>query len=227
MDQKVLAKACDTLGWKYSIQGDILMVTDAGQKENLHGEFVLVVQGNYVSFNRFYLREGAEKVEQLRETFNLLNVEYAENAVRKAFEEEGFTVENDSLQDAFTPVGSTVDRPAPRRGGRFLIHDQLKGKVIRNLIATGVTRIPDETEPVAVIRFSILEDGTVISDSNYIPRDVHDYADHAMLNLDRVFGTKRREGREIRRKRIPAEYRDKAYCSPKNKSLAMQVEKVF
>ena len=219
MNQEVLAKACDTLGWKYTRQGEVFTVTDAGQQENLHGEFVLAIRGNTVDFNRFYLRDGAEKVQQLRETFNRLNIEYAEHAVRRAFEEEGFTVQDDPLQDALTPAGTAVDQPVFASRSRYT-HDQLKGKIVRNLVATGVTRLPEETEPVIVIRFSILDDGTVVSDSNYIPRDVHDRADYAMASLDLFFGSKRREGYEIRRKRIPEAYRDKAYCSPKRKSLA-------
>lgn len=222
MDQNLLADACDQLGWMYKRLDDTFMVTyTGGQREVFFGEPLLVVRGNYVSVNRFHPHDAAEKVEQLREAFYRLNVEYAEQAVRKAFEQEGFTVENDSLQDALTPVGTVVDQPESRFRGRHA-HDGRQGRIVRNLVATGVTRIPDETEPIAVIRFSILDDGTVVSDSNYIPRDVHDDADQAMLTLDRMFGSQRREGLEIRRKKIPPAYRDKAFCSPKNKTHAKE-----
>ncbi len=167
-----------------------------------------------MTFNRFYLRDGAEKVQQLRETFKRLVVEYADDGSGRRLKKKVSLVQDDPLQDALTPVGTAVDQPAFASRSRYT-HDQLKGKIVRNLVATGVTRLPEETEPVIVIRFSILDDGTVVSDSNYIPRDVHDRADYAMASLDLFFGSKRREGYEIRRKRIPEAYRDKAYCSPK------------
>ncbi|MBK7938106.1 MAG: hypothetical protein IPJ82_13885 [Lewinellaceae bacterium] len=227
MDHDVLAKACDTLGWKYVQSTDTFTVTDAGQEEDLHGEFVLMVQGNHVMYNRFYMSDGAEKLQQLREVFKRLVVEYADEGIRQAFEKEGFLVEEDPLPEADmnTPARPVSGLWAARRS-RYA-HDQLTGKIVRNLRITGTTRLPDETEPVAVIRFSIREDGTAVSDSNYIPRDVHNHADHAMETLDRLFGSRRREGYEIRRKRIPEAYRDKAYCSPKNKEHVQKLEQVF
>lgn len=41
MNQEVLKKACDELGWKYVLQNGELIVTDVNQKENVRGEYVL------------------------------------------------------------------------------------------------------------------------------------------------------------------------------------------
>jgi hypothetical protein len=62
------------------------------------------------------------------------------------------------------------------------------------------------------IEFTIKYDGTIVTDSNYIPEDIHLLADKAMEGIDKAFGTIRREGVHIKRKPIPAQYQGKAYC---------------
>lgn len=41
MHVDVLKSACDALGWQYTIQDNILTVSDAKQKSRLYGEFAL------------------------------------------------------------------------------------------------------------------------------------------------------------------------------------------
>jgi hypothetical protein len=62
-----------------------------------------------------------------------------------------------------------------------------------------------------VYKRQIQADGTILTDSNYIPADVHDSADEAMEALEGKMGNKR----AIQPKEIPAHYRHKAYCHPK------------
>jgi len=75
------------------------------------------------------------------------------------------------------------------------------------------TRMPNEIEKRTEIEFIIKFDGTIVTDSNYIPEDIHKLADKAMDAIDKSFGTKRREGIHIKRKSIPAIYQGKTYCS--------------
>ena len=41
MNANVLMAACETLGWKYSLQNNILLVTEVGNDSNFNGEFAL------------------------------------------------------------------------------------------------------------------------------------------------------------------------------------------
>ena len=54
MNRQVLMDACKKLGWKYEIKQDELIVYNANQNTNLHGEYALKVRGNTFSFNNFY-----------------------------------------------------------------------------------------------------------------------------------------------------------------------------
>jgi hypothetical protein len=82
------------------------------------------------------------------------------------------------------------------------------------------SRISEETEKRVEIEFTIKFDGTIVSDSNYIPEDVHKLADKAMEAIDRAFGTTRKEGEQIKRKEIPAKYKNKTYCKAGSKIIA-------
>ena len=77
MNPEALKRACDALGWKYTTNGEDLLVTDLGGKEKLHGEFALKVSGGTVTYNSYYLKNGAELVEELKSVFFPLNVAYA------------------------------------------------------------------------------------------------------------------------------------------------------
>ena len=38
MNQDALKQACDTLGWKYKLENNVLYVTDAKQSSEMYGE---------------------------------------------------------------------------------------------------------------------------------------------------------------------------------------------
>ena len=114
MNKEVLAQACDKLGWKYVFQGEDLLVTDLGGKEQLYGEYALKLSEGTVTYNSYYLQNGQELVEELKSVFFPLNV-----------------------------------------------------------------------------AFSILRDGTVVTDSNYLPDDVNDRAHRSMDQLQELFGRER------------------------------------
>lgn len=44
----------------------------------------------------------------------------------------------------------------------------------------GRSKDKNETEPVAQIKFTILKDGTIVTDSDYLPNDVNERAHDAM-----------------------------------------------
>lgn len=167
MNIEVLKSACDKLGWKYTIssKGE-LMVTDAHQKEKLYGEYVLKVSGNTVTYNSYYLKNGNELVESLQKTFYPLNVEYAKKTVVDAFSKNGFTFKK-------------------------IYGYQTKEEEAERFAMVGYTKLPNEKEKRFEIVFSILKDGTVITDSNYLPDDVNELAHKSMDELQEYFGNKR------------------------------------
>ena len=68
MNVDVLKSACDSLGWKYTIKGSILTISDTNQKQNMYGEYVLQlnISTNQVSFNTYYTTNAVDKVEELQ-----------------------------------------------------------------------------------------------------------------------------------------------------------------
>ncbi len=192
MNQVVLQKACDQLGWKYEIINNELIVLNANQKEDLRGEYLMKVKGDTVSYNSYYMKNATEFVSELQEVFFKLNVCYSKETILKEFESVGFTFKRDY---DFVANNEEVDR----------------------FYMVGYSKIEDEDEKRTEIQFTILNDGTVLSDSNYIPEDIHKLADEAMLKLDAGFGTIRREGIEIKRKDVPERYKTKSFCTVTNK----------
>ena len=166
MNREILKVACDKLGWTYKVQGEDLIVTDAKQKERVYGEYVLKVSGSTVTYNSYYLNNGGQLVAELQSVFFPLNVEYAKKTVISAFKKKGF-----SLQKIynFVPTDEEVDR----------------------FCMVGYTKLEDEKEKRYEIQFSILRDGTVITDSNYLPDDVNELAHSAMDDLQEACGNKR------------------------------------
>lgn len=166
MNQLVLKDACDKLGWSYYLKNGELIVTDAKQKEQVYGEYVLKVSGNTVTYNSYYLSNGGQLVSELQSVFFPLNVEYAKKTVIDAFKKKGFTLKK--LYN-FHPSDEEVDR----------------------FCMVGYTGLPDEKEKRYEIQFSILNDGTVVTDSNYLPDDVNERAHAAMDDVEIAFGNKR------------------------------------
>lgn len=166
MNQEVLKIACDKLGWTYKIVNSELLVTDIKQNVQLYGEFALKVTGDQVIYNSYYLKNGKELIKELQETFFPLNVEYAKNTVISEFQLKGFTLKK--LFDF---------KPTEEERERFCM--------------IGITKLPNETNKRFEVQFSVLKDGTVITDSNYLPDDVNDLAHKAMDEVEKKFGNKR------------------------------------
>lgn len=199
MNQEILKKACENLGWKFELKKEqnsqVLYVYNTNDQANLKGEFALKVSGNTVTYNSFYMKNGRELAKELEKQFYELNIQYAKQTVLNEFEAMGFKYLPDNK---FAPNET----------------EKLKFKMVAH------SKISDETEKRTEIDFTIKFDGTIISDSNYIPEDVHKLADKAMEAIDRSFGNTRKEGEHIKRKEIPLKYKNKAYCKVGNKVIA-------
>ena len=192
MNQEILKKACEKLGWKFEIKKEqetqVLYVFDTNKNTNLHGEFALKVIDNVVTYNSYYMKNGQQLINVLESQFYDLNVVYAKETILREFQAVGFKF----LPDwKFTPTEKEKE----------------KFKMVAS------TKMPNETEKRTEIEFLIKYDGTIVTDSNYIPEDIHRLADKAMDAIDKSFGTKRKEGEQIMRKPIPSIYRGKTYCS--------------
>lgn len=187
LNQAVLIRACQILGWEYDIRDGELIVLSAHQTENLKGEYLLKVRGDTVSYNTYYLKNAKQYVSELQDQFFKLNIAYAKETILKEFESVGFSLKRDF---DFVPTEEEVER----------------------FFMVGYSKMENEDESKIEIQFTILNDGSVLTDSNYIPEDIHKLADEAMLKMDSAFGCKRREGVEITRKEIPVKYQGKTYC---------------
>ena len=163
---KALKRACDTLGWKYTVKGEDLLVTDLGGNEKLYGEYALKVSGGIVTYNSYYLKNGKELVDELKSVFFPLNVEYARDSVIRSFSANGFTYKKDYR---FRPTEEVAD----------------------HFSMVGYTDNPSEEEKRYEVAFSILRDGTVITDSNYLPDDINDKVHKSMDKLQELFGRER------------------------------------
>lgn len=182
MHADVLKSACDSLGWTYEVKGDILTVSDAQQNSNMYGEYVLQLNmaTNMVSYNTYYTPDAPLKVKELQGKFNQLNAEYAMESLIESFKAEGFTYLSDL---------------------NFVPNEREK----YSFFMEGISTDPEEVEPVAQIKFTILYDGTVITDSDYLPNDVNERAHDAMDVLEELLGNKR----VMTRKEIPSHYVDR------------------
>lgn len=180
MNQQVLKVACDNLGWQYKIVNDELIIMDVGKQQDLHGEFVLKVKGDQVIYNSYYIKNGQELVKELQSVFYPLNVNYSKQAVVQEFERNGFTFKRDW---DFSKTEEVAD----------------------HFFMVGETKIENEEVKRYEIEFSILTDGTVITDSNYLPDDLNDLAHLAMDEIENLLGNKR----VMTKKEIPVEYRNR------------------
>ena len=166
MNQDALRQACDKLGWKYKVENNVLFVIDAKQESEMYGEYVLKVDGDTVTYNSYYLDNGEQLIDELKSTFFPLNVEYAKKSVVDAFTRNGFTYQ---------------------RIWRY----KAKEDEVERFAMVGYTKNPAEPEKRYEIVFSIFKDGTVITDSNYLPDDVNELAHKSMDELQTLFGSKR------------------------------------
>lgn len=180
MNQQVLITACDKLGWKYRINEDELIILSIGNNEQLHGEFALKVKGDTVTYNSYYLKNGKELIDDLKKEFYPLNVEYSKHTIIQEFEKNGFTF---------------------KRDWDFLSSEE----IAEHFFMVGETKMEGEENKRFEIEFTILNDGTIVTDSNYLPDDVNDLAHLAMDEVEILLGNKR----IMTKKEIPEKYRGK------------------
>jgi hypothetical protein len=188
MNRDCLIDACKKLNWKYNLVGDELLINGIGVKQSFGNEFAIKVKGNQVTYNTYYLGNAKEYVQKLQSVYNELNVEYSKTMIINEFKRKGFTFKSN---DKF--IQTTEEKVS------FFMVGRSKNKT--------------ETEPVGQIKFTILNDGTVISDSNYLPDDVNRLAHAAMDGIDISFSSKR----VMTKKEIPLKYKDRM-----NKTIQIQ-----
>lgn len=187
MRVECLKKACDKLGWKYHTEGDATLITDIGIGRSFGSEYAIKVQGDQVTYNTYYMGNTKEYVEKLQLIYNSLNVEYSKMTIISAFKNHGFTYKDNNK---FVPNGDEVS----------------------SFYMVGRSNDKTEKEPIGQVMFKILSDGTVVSDSNYLPDDVNKRAHAAMDDIDANFSSKRL----MTKKEVPVEYRERI---AKNKAV--------
>jgi len=191
MNQECLIEACQKLNWKFAKQGDELLITDIGVKQSFGNEYAIKVKGNNVTYNTYYLGNAKEYVQRLQSVYNELNIEYSKTTIINEFKNKGFTFKSND---------------------KFIVTEEEK----ISFFMVGRSKEKNETEPVGQIKFTILFDGTVISDSNYLPDDVNKLAHAAMDNIDLNFSSQR----VMTKKEVPLKYKDKI-----NKTVQVQTLK--
>ncbi len=188
MNQSVLLTACEKLGYKYKLENDTLTITEVNSSVNLHGEYAIRVVGNKVSYNTYYLKNAKEKVHSLQTVYYALNIKYSEESIIREFKKQGWSFKSNE---------------------KFKPNSQEK----LSFFMVGRSKLKDETEPLAQIKFTIMNDGSFVTDSSYIPKDIHELADLAMVELEKILFNERK----IVHKEIPLKYKNKAFCAPKTK----------
>lgn len=182
MNAEVLKSACDSLKWEYTIKDNILTISDANQTQNMYGEYILQLNltTNQVSYNTYYTPDAKTKVEELQNAFYKLNAEYARKSLIQSFKSKGFTYLSN---DKFHPTEEEV----------------------YSFFMVGRSKDKTENEPVATIKFTILKDGTIVTDSDYLPNDLNEKAHDAMDELETLLGNKR----VMTKKEVPLKYQHK------------------
>lgn len=180
MNQQVLKIACDKLGWKYEIRNNEFLVFNVNQDNNLQGEFALKINGDQVIYNSYYLKNGQEFIKELQNEFYPINVNYSKQSVIQEFEKNGFTFKRD------WDFSKTEE-------------------VAEHFYMVGETKMENEDTKRYEIEFSILSDGTIITDSNYLPDDINDLAHLSMDEIEELLGNQR----IMTKKEIPIEYKNR------------------
>ena len=177
----ILIKAAQRLNWEYKVTNNEVAITKI-PNQNVRGEYAMKITGSKVIYNSYYLKNGKQLVDDLQEVFYKLNVEYAKNSILTEFKNVGFTLKKDY---DFEANQTEVDR----------------------FYMVGYSKNPNEKEKRTEIQFTILNDGTVVSDTNYLPSDMHKLADEAMRKLEEKLGNKRNES-DIVKKQVPIRYQN-------------------
>jgi hypothetical protein len=182
----VLIKAAQRLNWGYKVTHDEVAITSIPNKK-LHGEYAMKVKGSKVIYNSYYLKNGEELIDELKNVFYKLNVEYSRNSILTEFNKVGFSLKKDY---DFEPNELEVDR----------------------FYMVGYSKNIREKEKRTEIKFTILNDGAIISDTNYLPDDLHKFADEAMSQIEKKLGNERRDKDTIQRQ-VPLKYQKKIEIS--------------
>jgi len=180
--KEVLIKAAQRLNWEYKVTQNEVAITKI-PNQNVRGEYAMKIQGSKVIYNSYYLKNGEQLVDELKEVFYKLNVEYARSSILSEFKNVGFSLKKDY---DFEPNQTEVDR----------------------FYMVGYSKNSKEKEKRTEIKFTILNDGTVVSDTNYLPDDIHKLADEAMRKLEDKLGNKR-DDKDIVQKQVPIKYQKK------------------
>jgi hypothetical protein len=189
----LLVKAAQKLNWEYKTIHDEVAITKI-PNQNVHGEYAMKVKGSQIIYNSYYLKNGEQLVDELKEVFYKLNVEYARNSILSEFEKVGFSLKKDY---DFLPNQSEADR----------------------FFMVGYSRNQNEKEKRTEIMFTILIDGSVITDTNYLPDDLHKLSDEAMHKLEQNLGHNRNDI-DIIQKPVPLKYQNKVEKTVENKIIA-------
>ena len=180
MRQECLIAACEKLGWKYNVQNGVTLVTDLGIGVSFGYEYAIKVDGSNVTYNTYYFGQTDEYVKKLQSEYNALNVTYSKMVIIDSFKKHGFTFKSNR---SFVPTETEKEC----------------------FYMVGRRSIKGEDEPIGQVKFTILFDGTIISDSDYLPEDVNKRAHASMDDIDENFSSTR----VMTRKEIPAKYRHK------------------
>ncbi len=178
----ILIKAAERLNWEYKVTENEVSITKI-PNQNVRGEYAMKITGSKVIYNSYYLKGGKQLVDELQGVFYKLNVEYAKKSILTEFENVGFTLKRDY---DFEATETEVDK----------------------FYMVGYSKNQNEEEKRTEIEFTILNDGTVVSDTNYLPADMHKLADKAMRKLEEKLGNKRDENNIIKRE-VPIRYQNK------------------
>lgn len=188
--KEILMKAVERLNWECIETSNSVVITNIPDQK-VPNEYVMKVEDSKVTYNSYYLSNGSNLIETLKETFHELNVEYARETILKEFKSVGFSLKKDY---DFVPNEIQVDQ--------FY------------MIAYSTNK--NENLKRSEIRFTILNDGTILSDTNYLPDDIHKLANQAMLKLEEDLGNTRRE-EDITNRKVPLKYQNKIKSLSKNK----------
>jgi len=180
--KEILIKAAQRLNWEYKVTQNEVAITKI-PNQNVRGEYAMKIQGSKVIYNSYYLKNGEQLVDELKEVFYKLNVEYARSSILSEFKNVGFSLKKDY---DFEPNQTEVDR----------------------FYMVGYSKNSKEKEKRTEIKFTILNDGTVVSDTNYLPDDMHKLANEAMQKLEEKLGNKRYD-KDIIQKQVPLKYQKK------------------
>ncbi len=178
----ILIKAAERLNWEYKVTENEVSITKI-PNQNVRGEYAMKITGSKVIYNSYYLKDGKQLVDELQGVFYKLNIEYAKKSILTEFENVGFTLKRDY---DFEATETEVDK----------------------FYMVGYSKNRNEEEKRTEIEFTILNDGTVVSDTNYLPADMHKLADEAMRKLEEKLGNKR-DANDIIKREVPIRYQNK------------------